>query len=263
MLSKLIKYEFKATGRVFLPMFAILIAMSAVAPLFDKIDVEITSTVIALYAIVMVMLFTAVWVIAIAIIIRRFWVNLLGREGYLMHVLPVSSWQHVASKLITAAVWLIAAFVASLIAILFLSGQMFNISPKAFVTLFRSLMEYKFRGGMILIIVQALLLAFLSCLQILLTVYTAMAVGQLVNRHRVWASIGAYFGLSILCSAVSNPLVKLVFGTDNGFFHVESDGAVIAFINRSLLIANLTALVFSAVFFAASSILLKKKLNLQ
>ncbi len=44
-------------------------------------------------------------VVTVMTIVRRFYGNLLGREGYLMHTLPVTEAQLVGAKLISGAVW--------------------------------------------------------------------------------------------------------------------------------------------------------------
>ena len=83
MLKKLFKYEFSATGRIFLPMYAALLVMSLIARVFYSVEGLQSDILIALITMLLVMLFTAVWVITFVIIIRRFWDNLLGRQGYL------------------------------------------------------------------------------------------------------------------------------------------------------------------------------------
>ena len=60
----------------------------------------------------------AIGVVCIVTIIQRFTKNLLGREGYLMHTLPVHPEQLVASKLISSMVWVICSGVVGILSVL-------------------------------------------------------------------------------------------------------------------------------------------------
>ena len=267
MLSKLFKYEFKATGRIFLPMYGILLLASVLSRLFFSFrgDSDLPSVLIVM---VMVMLFTAVWVVTIVIILRRFWVNLLGREGYLTNVLPVHPWQHVFSKMITAAVWCILGMLVSLLAFLILLSCYVSLFGQHLSDLFRELgillEELQVRGllgGSISALVLVLFNGLFSCFLFLLMIYAAMCVGQLVNRHRVAASVGAYFGVSILLSLVENLLgTEVLF--DSGAVTISAMGHLTS-INLCLGLSLLVSALFSVALFFLSTYLLRRRLNLQ
>ena len=55
----------------------------------------------------------AVAVVSVMTIVTRFTRNLLGREGYLMHTLPVTETQLVTSKLISSTVWSLCSILAA------------------------------------------------------------------------------------------------------------------------------------------------------
>ena len=104
MLGKLIKYEFKATMRSFLAIYASLILTGVLIGIFMFANVEMG---IALSTFIMVALVITLGVLTVTVIIKRFSKNLLGDEGYLMMTLPVSAKKIVASKIITSVVYLI------------------------------------------------------------------------------------------------------------------------------------------------------------
>ena len=111
MLKKLLKYEFYATGRYLLPLLAVLIVASAAAGLSIRVlgtpDAGRAASVFA--AIFVVLFFLSVMALAavtVVVIVYRFYKNLLGSEGYLMHTLPVTLHQLIWSKLIAAVVWM-------------------------------------------------------------------------------------------------------------------------------------------------------------
>ena len=283
MLGKLLKYEFRATGRIFLPAYAALLVMSVVTRLFygnggvfvsgaSKND-ELLAGIATL---VMIMLFTAVWVVTLAVTLRRFWTNLLGREGYLTNVLPVHPWEHMLSKLVTASVWNILSGLASILALWIMLGRVFNlldVNWSEFMEFWRELRrrlaEEGATGQAVLFAVQLVLGSLLSVFRFILSVYAAMCVGQLVNTHRIWASIGAYFGVNIAQSTLFSQvggrvLAARFFGTT--VYSYEGPVSVVrelARVNELFLWYIALELIFCAALFFAGTWILRKRLNLQ
>ena len=287
MLGKLFKYEFRATGRIFLPAYAALLVMSVVTRLFygnggvfvggANNNSELLAGIATL---VMIMLFTAVWVVTLAVTLRRFWTNILGREGYLTNVLPVHPWEHMLSKLGTAAAWNILSGLVSVLALWIMLGEVLNlVSWSEFAEFWRefrrALAEAGTTGQAVLLAVQVVVSALLSLFRFILSVYAAMCVGQLVNTHRIWASIGSYFGVSIaqslLFSVAVDPQVFTVgiFDPssipDDGFFGGSASvaHAVLSHLNQAVLWYIVLELFFCAALFFAGTWILRKRLNLQ
>ncbi len=274
MLGKLFKYEFSATGRIFLPMYGSLLVMSVIARIFytSGVHSRLSEIANALMTVLMVMLFTAVWVVTLVIIVRRFWTNLLGREGYLMNVLPVNPWEHVFAKMVTSGVWIIAGTVVSVVAflvILFGLSELTEVDWQEFFAGFKEFIAYlkneNAAGQTVLIIVQGVLLTVVGSFQFTLTAYAAMCIGQLANRHRTGASIGAYFGLNIAQSLITN------LAGESGYFNsvsmvpwgAEYYRRALVSTNQFMALLLLLSVVVCVAMFFLSSILLKKKLNLQ
>ena len=111
MLRKLLKYEFLATARVFGVCYLGLAALSILAGLSMKFPATSNNIVGALMLMAYVCMLAAVMLFTFLTIIRRFYKNLLGGEGYLMNTLPVRSWQLVTSKLIASLAWSAASLV--------------------------------------------------------------------------------------------------------------------------------------------------------
>ena len=281
MLGKLLKYEFRATGRIFLPSYAVLLVMSVVARLFygnGRIFTvgEHEGLLVGIISLIMIMLFTAVWVVTLAVTLRRFWTNLLGREGYLTNVLPVHPWEHMLSKLVTASVWNILSGLASILALWIMLGGVLNlldINWSEFMEfwheLWQRLAEEGATGQAVLFTVQAVLASLLSVFQFILSVYAAMCVGQLVNTHRIWASIGAYFGVNIAQSTLFSQiggrvLAARFFGTT--VYSYEGPISIareLARGNELLLWYLSLELLFCAALFFAGTWILRRRLNLQ
>ena len=103
MLGKLIKHEFRATGRIMLPLLGALLVLSPIAGLImralDRGQLKnlfrfLGGAVVGLFF----MAVAAVFVISLALMVRRFYSNLLQDEGYLMFTLPVSTHSLIWSK---------------------------------------------------------------------------------------------------------------------------------------------------------------------
>lgn len=100
MLRKLLKYEFKATGRLIGVIYLAVLAAAIVTGIIGRFsDATIDNPIafmifVAIYAILIV----ALIVVTILMIIERFYKNMLTGEGYLMHTLPVPTWMHVGAK---------------------------------------------------------------------------------------------------------------------------------------------------------------------
>ena len=103
MLKKLIKYEWKDTRRLLLPINLAIIVLTLVGcamlstSIFDSKESLIFSIPLLLLYVLSIMAFSSVTIIYIYV---RFYKNLYTAEGYLMHTLPVTPMQLFHSKLI-------------------------------------------------------------------------------------------------------------------------------------------------------------------
>lgn len=126
MLSKLLKYEFKATCRIYGGLYLAILAAAALLGAFFRFPAPVSDFPIAVVTTVYLMLCVAIAVITALTIIQRFTRNLLGREGYLMHTLPVTPAQLILSKLISSMVWLLCSIlvIALSLGVFFLCGML-------------------------------------------------------------------------------------------------------------------------------------------
>lgn len=105
MLKNLLKYEFRATARTYGGIYLALLAAAGLIGFSLRGDrVAAQSHVFEIGVTIYSLLVMALVIVTIVTVIHRFTKNLLGREGYLMHTLPVTEAQLVGSKLISSAV---------------------------------------------------------------------------------------------------------------------------------------------------------------
>ena len=289
MLGKLIKHEFRATARTFLPMYGIFLVLCVVARLYysglreqmfgGNVMMEAVSTV--LVTLIVVVAFTAMIVVTVVLTLRRFWQNLLGREGYLMHVLPVESWEHVLSKLVVALVWTLASSLMAVAGLWVMMGDLIIASGdfmgfRGFSELWNFLKQEGLTGTAVTLVAEYFFQILAGSICFLLTVYTAMCLGCLASKHRVLVSVLAYLGINSVTSGVMGRL--MLFGMRR-LLGLESTGDTVSitFPGTDLmsLKGELTSLcwglglticvsiLFSCGLFFLCQWLMKKKLNLQ
>ena len=128
MLRKLLKHEFRATARIMLPLYLVLLVTAVGANIttqgLSNSSYQILRLLGALLAMAFGIAIIGVCVMSLVVMVQRFYKNLLGDEGYVMLTLPVNLHQQVWSKLIVSAVWFAATFLAVVLAALMVS---FNV----------------------------------------------------------------------------------------------------------------------------------------
>ena len=279
MLSKLLKYEFKATGRTYGGLYLAILAAAALLGISFRIPALLVHTApIAVLMIVYMALVVAVVVMTILTIIQRFTRNLLGREGYLMHTLPVSSVQLILSKLLSSMVWVLCSILV--VALSFVVFSLFgSISSSALSDLFHGISSYgpeltsllgkAIRGyGFTMVLMVLEWLASLACA--LLCLYTACMIGHQFKQQFVLVSIAAFVLLNVAQNQILNHLPYNA-GSTTGLDLVvtaATDGSLSYTVtgNKAYGWAVLTALaadlVLCAVYFAATNWLMQNKLDL-
>ena len=268
MLGKLLKYELKATSRVFIPLYIAILVVSIVNGL--SLNLEILN-IQGLATIVLMCLFISLFVITIVVAIQRFNKNLLKDEGYLMFTLPVSSKHLVLSKYLTSLIWTFLSFVVAFLSftIIFMipTYKYFDFSYfiNEFNLLFSNMLNLNILGQFIKII----LLMIISYTIFIFNVYLALSVGQLpiFNRFRNVSSFIGFLVINLLISYAQN-IVSLfvndasvnIEAIDNINYAISS---VTSIVSKGLNIAIVINIIIILVLFFATTYILDKKLNLE
>ncbi|MFU2417820.1 ABC transporter permease [Peptacetobacter sp. AB800] len=262
MLGKLIKYEFKATMRSFLAIYASLILTGVLIGIFMFANVEVG---MSLGMLIMVALMITLGVLTITVIIKRFSKNLLGDEGYLMMTLPVSAKKIVASKIITSVVYLILSTIVVFLVFVVIMLPSGMATMEEFIQSMGNVWNYMVMNllsarDIILNIIITLIIGIVDYVSFILVIYTSLSVGQLkpFNKHRTPVAIIAFFIINMIVSVISDVLSNLL----------ESMNILTAPQSMSMLSASsIYTLVFygvvSVVLFMITSYILEKKLNLE
>ena len=279
MLGKLLKYEMRSTSRFMWILYGAVIVMGLITALVLRLDIalsggavvedgyisaETTNTLQAVLTFISVSLYAllliAMEVLTLVMIVLRFWKNLLGGEGYLMHTLPVPTWMLVTSKLIIAFFWEVLAFITAMISgsiILSVSGvwkEMFGNDS------FREIFRQIFEGmGVNINIVKFILIVLFAALAGILQFYFSMAIGNLANKNKILFSVLAFIGINVVVSIIRSLITvgrMAVMGVFSGNANITGFD-----------LSDWPTLIFQAVlavgFFFGTYLIMENKLNLE
>ena len=272
MLGKLMKYELKACGRTFLPLYGAILLMSVIAGLSMNMGIFQIS---GLATIVLFGLFVALGVLTIMITIQRFRRNLLDDEGYLMFTLPVTSKELIFSKYSVALIYTILSSIVSVLSfiIIVLIQSIDSISfSDLWYDLSRSLSELSPVQD---ILIYTVILAFILYTIFILTLYLSVSMGQLpiFNKHRNIVAFISFFVINIVVGKLYELVSMLFRGSLEDYFvnisiSESSDLNVLLseFVNMIFIIFiyNIVIhVIFAVILFFGITYILDKKLNLE
>ncbi|MDD2371168.1 MAG: hypothetical protein PHQ32_04120 [Firmicutes bacterium] len=262
MLGKLIKYEFKSTMRIFLPIYGVIIGFSLIQVLLDLFNIKmIFSDGILVTTYVLLIIGTLVLTLIVGI--QRFFKNILGTEGYLMNTLPVKSWKLIFSKLFTSVSWFFGTVLITLsaLSIQLASRGMLQDTWENIELLWNSLMlQYSWNSGLLIGKIVMMIVIY-ACYGFLM-VYCAMAIGHLFNSNRIISSFIAYIGLYFIVQVISVVVLvgyAFVFGGGIDFLTNSNPDVAFTLINNQMIEMGLLAVIY----YLVTNYIVKKRLNLE
>lgn len=209
MLKQLLKYEFKATKSLYFGLYLALALLSVVLGVtFRQEHALAHSTSFQNLEVILMVLYLSV-IFAIAVLcfvstVQRFYQNLLGREGYLMHTLPVTETQLILSKLITSMVWVLCSglvgivCITGMVSIGVLDAEVLGTENwDSWMQLWGML--YGELGAKLWVAMAWTILINLARLaSLILCVYAACMIAHQFPKHVMVAGILAFIGLNIV-----------------------------------------------------------------
>ena len=275
MTVKLVKYEFHSIIKLMGIVWIALPAMAVIMAMFDVLNFSgraadspfMVDALKGITGFLYVAIFIALVVVTLLLVIVRFYKGLLRDEGYLMHTLPVKTWQLITAKGIAAVLVEIISTVVAVISILILGLSAGSLS--GFWEFLKELAEaFTQQPAFIGIGLEVLILLIVMAAASNYRLYAAMAVGQLAGRHKIALSVAAYLGIGVvLMLAVS--LLGTIFSTDlfSGVFEVIADwtkGMEPTGIASAVLAVGILSQVFLTVLFhILTEQILRRRLNLE
>ena len=276
MLGKLMKYEWKATRRTFLPLYGAILVVAIVNGIFFRFDNLGAGMIpwikgIALLAYVGVIVGTMV--LTAVVMLQRYYKNILGSEGYLMHTLPVKGWEHIISKGTLASLWMVgsvAVIIISLPLIMMVTephliGDMFSafFDKNTWKIINGTIGTGNLIGYGVELLILSLATSFMFCMK----TYSAMSLGHLVGKHRLLASVAFYLGLDIvermifaICMSIGG---KIFSNQLESFFHILERENGVGYLHLLFLGGIVIVAIVATVYFFIAKYILDRKLNLE
>ena len=287
MLKQLLKYEFKATKSLYFGLYLALALLSVVLGVsFRQENARVDNTNFGRLEVILMVLYLSV-ISAIAVLcfvstVQRFYKNLLGREGYLMHTLPVTETQLILSKLLTSMVWVLCSGLVGVVCITVMvsigvldAEVLGTLSWDRWKQLWQMLYE-ELGPEFWVAMVWTILINLARLASLILCVYAACMIAHQFKKQTMVAGILAFIGMNI----VENQIDKLL-GTNDATLFVDvtyklvdvsngSEGApVMHYITAafgqgaSCLFCFVFTAAIAAVYFFLTRWLMKHKLNLE
>ena len=269
MLKKLLKHELRATGRIMLPMFAVVLLSSVLANLSSRVLLMSDNDFLGFLGVMLMSVFVlailAMCIMAFVLMIQRFYKSLLQDEGYVMLTLPVSVHQHVWSKLLCSLLWYVGAAAVAVLAIIIVS---FDIEfAKQAARFFRDLVEMLPKLDMsalniVLFAIEMLLFMLVGAAASCLEFYAALSAGHSFSGNKILLSVAFYFGAQFALQLIFGGItLALSFSGLSYSYSSFTDAA--ASIHALMLTMILCVALVGAVFYLISTYFLKKRINLE
>lgn len=202
MLTKLLKYEWKTTARILLPVGGGVLAFTIVTGLANAVLnsqqnlPQLIEFLQAALNLIDALALVFVGGACVFVNVQRFY-KLLGEQGYLMLSLPVPTWKHITAKLICSCAWSVAGVAYLILCAGILDNSLVNIT----VNLGDGVELFGPTGLVTAVMAILILLALLAGTY--LEFYLACAIGGQFGQQRLLASIIAYFVLGFVEQIIS------------------------------------------------------------
>ena len=274
MTGKLCKYEFKTSIRQISIAWMALLASSVLLAVIiasshsliysstRAVASILTGVLSTLYGVIL----TAMVVMAVLIVVVRFYNSVCSDEGYLIHTLPVSIRSIIVSKGLVATALLIVSLFVAMISICFI---LMGISVSDFFKSCGIFFEEIGREPRILLLIfEGLVVLILGIMKSVYNVYAAIALGQMANKHRILMSIASYIGISVVLTAVVSTVLNItssdlirepLFETGRNFVSYFGGWGIGQAVIIAVIIVELVQLI---IFHAITEVALTKRLNL-
>lgn len=265
MFGKLLKHEFRATGRFMWILYVAMLVLS-LGSHFSMLylDTENGPVVLSILAVVVTVLWVLSLIFGIAmtviLMVNRFHKNLLTDEGYLMFTLPTGVHSLIFSKLIVAVVWALATILVMIlgVALAVMDSSILQELGDTFGLMFQY-MDAELGLNLAAMAAELILLGVLALASAMLQFYAAMAIGYGFNGHKLLLSVVFYFVISIAFQVIGS--LAMTLGGDSSLMMTMEIESMTGW-HLVMLGALGSQLLSGAVLYFLTAWNLKKRLNL-
>jgi len=291
MLGKLILYDIRALGRSLLPVQLVVLLFGLATTVlftfsmrysFNNVLSSLPASRLAgimqigvvIGVIILFSLLCASAIMTLVLVVRHFYLNLMGDEGYLSFTLPVTVTQHVVAKTLSGLMWIILN--ALVILFLVLVFAVFGTASKGivnsdFVTILNTFFADLFTYDAVFLIVEYPVKLLLDAINLLLLLYFALSAGAaLAHRHKIAVAALIFIGICIVVSIVQSVAETVMVGMAGGYplfndllYLVESSSSYLFYLQISMIVKGVISVLLSIAYYAFTHHLLSNRLNLE
>lgn len=266
MLGKLLKKDFYATCRFFVPLLCGYGVAAAVGKILFEIILSqsrqsfdsgwFNGIVVfsVFYMIIFAIYFIACYLMTSVFIVYDFYKTMVSDHGYLTHTLPVKTSSLIWSKTLISAFWhILVNVIVGLSVVLLFTGHMRDFPLMHMIEHFlrninSRIESYTFFTG---------LNGLIGLFQEPLMFFACIAVGQLWKEHRILGAILAYIGMHVL-TQILNTIVLVVAG-NRGIYLGYTEFSYSGYMIYTTLFSLITAVGC----FLVANYILSRRLNLE
>lgn len=264
MLGKLMKYEWKATWKLLLPINLFIVLMTFLCYITVKLSFfeSDSELVIMTGTMIIVAYIISLFVVSIGTmiyLIYRFYISVYGDQGYLLHTLPVDKHHIIIAKSFVSAAWVVINGVlmyVSVISLFSMQTVFMETMKEAFdfyVKIANETGIHVLNGFDIFMTFVASLAAVIARI---LKITACISLGQLAPNHKVLSAFGFYYGIYFIQRIFEMIYYTIVFGM------MKNTGDLNLFFNSSWEFTLISSLIYCVVFYFLTWYVMDKKLNL-
>lgn len=271
MLGRLIKHEFKITGRYIMIVMIILAIVTPLTAAYLRFSSDMLSSddfsIFQLFSGICMFLYVcamiAVGAATYILILYRFYKSMVTSEAYLTHTLPVKTSSLITSKLIVAFIWEVAStllMIASLLVFTRILGlwKFSEINWDNIRMYYNKFIDIGFSTGNLIEIIVLILISMISSL---LICFVSFSIGQRMNGHPFLGSVITFIVITVVLQIVSSIFMfaySLYFNSFDSGVMINVNPAMHVFIMGNILFH----LVICIFYYVTTVYMFKKKLNI-
>lgn len=273
MLSKLLKNEFIATGRIMGVVYAVMGLLLAYILGSYAINRDNATTAQAMSIAVLVLISSCNIFFTAVIMIMNFQKSLYSDQGYLSFTLPVKGSTLLHSKVITSVVWFVASIITFIgtCVVVFLTFKQDVIGEETF-DMVESFVPMFLSGKSVATLITTLFIQvigyFIKMTMITVELYFAISLAntrRFQKHYLIWTIVfilAITFVTSQLSALVSSNIDFGLSVLESGFGLVTSSSDFVSGAGFVDLTSIIISVVFGAVFYYATFYVMNKKVNI-
>lgn len=260
MLGRLMKYEWKSTWKLLVPMNLLIVVMTIFACVTVRMDFFDTDNDGVIFSGIMILMtyIASMFVVMVGTaiyLVQRFYTSTYGDQGYLLHTLPVDKHHIIIAKVIVSAAWVMLSSVLMYTSVIFLitsaGGDLFEGFSDGMKTIVEQAGNAKINFFTVVMTLIALVVGMLARV---LKVTACISLGQLSSNHKLLTAFAFYIGVYFVQQIVTALYYALL-----GYVNTK---IITRYYGRSWEFTLISGLIYCVVFYLLTWYVMDKKLNL-